>query len=93
MLFKKKDLKYTNYFLVDVLRKRPYLTEDMIKNVILHHEEKEIQINGRTSYFGYEPSLKKYLRVITELDKTTKEELIHNAYPDRTFTMKKRGKT
>lgn len=91
MSFKAKNLKYTGYFLTDVLIKRPFLTEAMIENVLLHYEEKEVQINKRISFFGYEPSLKKYLRVIVEIDKNTNEELVHNAYPDRTYTIKKRG--
>jgi len=92
MAFNPNKLKYTKYFFTDVLVKRPYLTEEMIENVLIHFEEEEIQINKRISYFGYEPNLKKYLRVVVEIDKNTNEKLIHNAYPDRTFTKKKRGK-
>ena len=91
MSFKTNKLKYTNYFLTDVLKKRPYLSEEMIENVLLHYEEQEVQANQRISYFGYDTILMKYLRVVVEIDQITNEKLIHNAYPDRTYTMKKRG--
>ena len=79
MSFKPNKLKYSNYFLTSVIKKRTYLNEEMIQNVLMHHEFKLVQKNKRKSYFGCIFSHKKYLRVITE------NEIVFNAYFERGF--------
>ena len=79
MSFKPNQLQYSNYFLTNVIKKRTYLNEEMIQNVLIHHEFKVVQKNKRNSYFGYIFSHKKYLRVITE------DDIVFNAYFDRGF--------
>ena len=54
MNFKPNKLKYHHYFLNNVILRRPYLTESKIENVLLHHEEKVVQENGRIAYHGYD---------------------------------------
>jgi len=72
----------TTYFRNEVLRKRPYLTEEMCRKVIEKHEMKEIQPDGRIRYWARVDGLGgKYLRVVTLEDGVT----IHNAFIDRGF--------
>lgn len=49
MNFKISKLKYLSYFLNSVFIRRPYLTEEMIENVLLNYEEKVVQENGRVA--------------------------------------------
>lgn len=86
MNFKKEKLKYSKYFITDVVNRRPYLTEEMIMQVIVHYEYKFLQLNGRTSLFGYIFEYKKYLRVVVLDD----EETIMNAYFDRGYKGRKK---
>lgn len=72
------------FFREQVLRKRPYLKEKLIKKALTKPVSKEIQSNGRIRYFVYIKELRKYLRVITLDDGKT----IHNAFPDRDFKTK-----
>lgn len=72
----------TNYFKNEILRKRPYLTIDMCREVIKNPFKKELQQNGRIRYWAKVPELgNKYLRVITLEDGIT----LHNAFIDRGF--------
>ena len=66
----------------EVLRKRPYLTEAMCRNVITDPVEKEVQPDGRIRFWGKVKAFgEKYLRVVTLEDGIT----IHNAFIDRGF--------
>jgi len=70
------------YFKNEVLRKRPYLTEEMCRRVIENHEVKQIQPDGRIRFWARVEELEgKYLRVVTLEDGNT----IHNAFIDRGF--------
>ena len=74
--------KTTPYFKNEVLRKRPYLTIEMCRNVIENPYKKEIQPEGRIRFWGKIEELGgKYLRVVTLEDGIT----IHNAFIDRGF--------
>lgn len=87
MSFSPKKLKYHSYFLTNVVLRRPYLTEEKIENVLIHHEEKVVQENGRIAYTGYDLQERKYLKVIVEVEDG--EQIIFNAHYNRNF--KKEG--
>jgi hypothetical protein len=75
----------TPYFENEVLRKRPYLTEEICRGVIENPERKEIQPEGRVRFWAKVEELgNKYLRVITLSDGVS----IHNAFVDRGFKPK-----
>ena len=77
-----KNFKYTNYFLNEVIRKRPYIKKEWCEFIVLHYIHKEIQFDKRLKFWGYVPEFdNKILRVVTLAD----EETIHNAFPDRNF--------
>ena len=74
--------KFTDYFLKEVLRKRPYLKKEWCIQVIENPIKVEKQENNRYRYWGTVDELDgKFLRVITLDDQMT----IHNAFPDRRF--------
>ena len=87
MSFEAKKLKYHSYFLTNVILRRPYLTEEKIENVLLHHEEKVVQENGRIAYTGFDLTERKYLKVIVQIENG--EQVIFNAHYNRNF--KKEG--
>ncbi len=75
----------TAYFREQVLRKRPYLKVDWCLEVIAHHVQREVQVDGRIRFWGYVTDLpEKALRVVTLED----GETLHNAFPDSGFTRK-----
>lgn len=75
-------MKTTRYYREQVQRKRPYLVDEWILQVISKPIKKEIQEDDRIRYWGYIEALGKHLRVITLGD----GETVHNAFPDRDFT-------
>ena len=85
-MFKPNKLKYHPYFLNHVVIRRPYLTEEKIENVLLHHEIKTVQENGRIAYDGYDIESKKFIKVVVEV--TGSEQVIFNAYYNRSYKPK-----
>ncbi|HLG73101.1 MAG TPA: hypothetical protein VK009_21985 [Chloroflexota bacterium] len=82
-------MKTTRYFDEQVLRKRPYLTLSLCERVVLHPDWRETQPDGRLRYWAFCSELDgKALRVITLED----QETIHNAFPDRNFTLERLAK-
>lgn len=76
------EYKFTNYFLREVLRKRPYLKKEWCIFTLQNPVRIEPQRNKRFRFWAQIPELNgKYLRVVTLEDKCT----IHNAFPDRGF--------
>ena len=76
------DYLFTNYFLNEVLRKRPYIKPEWCVFVIENAVQSEPQETNRWRFWAAIPELEgRYLRVITLEDKIT----IHNAFPDRGF--------
>ena len=72
--------RYTDYFLREVLRKRPYLRPEWCEFVIENAVRCEVQDNNRLRFWARVPEMgDRYLRVVTFEDKVT----IHNAFPDR----------
>jgi len=86
MGFESKRLKYHQYFLSNVILRRPYLTEEKIENALLHYEEKVIQENGRIAYHVYDMQAKKFLKVIIHIENS--EQMVFNAYYDRSYKPK-----
>ncbi len=82
-MFKPNKLKYHPYFLSQVIIRRPYLTEEKIENVLLHHETKTVQENGRIAYDGYDIDAKKFIKVVVEV--SGNEQVIFNAYYNRSY--------
>jgi hypothetical protein len=76
--------RFTAYFELKVLAKRPYLTREMCVRVVKTPLRKELQPDGkRVRFWAAVPELSgRYLRVVTLSDERT----IHNAFPDRRFT-------
>jgi hypothetical protein len=74
-------LKFTEYYINDVLSRRPYLKAEWLEKIINNPVRTEVQSDGRVRYWGYVEEIAKYLRVIIEPD----GETIHNAFPDRRF--------
>lgn len=64
---------------------RPYLTDEVIAQVLANPLHKEMQPNGRISYWAYVDSLGKYVRIVTEPD----GEIV-TGYIDRDFTRRKK---
>ena len=77
----------TRYFEQQVLRKRPYLTEKMCRDVLAAPIAKSAQGDGRMRFWGpaYLPdeSERRILRVVTLED----GETLHNAFFDRNFRL------
>lgn len=77
-----KKYKFTEYFLNEVLRKRPYLKKEWCYNTIENPIKVEKQEGNRFRFWGEIKEFdNKIIRVITLEDKMT----IHNAFPDRGF--------
>jgi len=73
---------YTDYFLNEVLRKRPYIKKEWCVRIIENPMKIEKQENNRYRFWGRIPEFdNKIFRVITLKDKKT----IHNIFPDRGF--------
>ena len=73
---------FTNYFLNEVLRKRPYIKPEWCVIGIENAVHSEPQETNRWRFWAAIPQLDgRYLRVVTLDDKIT----IHNAFPDRGF--------
>jgi hypothetical protein len=72
----------TDYFLNDVLIKRPYIREEWITLALQKPYRQEIQLDdGRIRHWVWIAELGRYLRVVTLEDGQT----VHNAFPDRRF--------
>ncbi|MBK7107324.1 MAG: hypothetical protein IPH62_18780 [Ignavibacteriae bacterium] len=73
---------FTNYFLKEVIVKRPYIKIEWCIYVIENPVKVEKQEDNRYRFWAKIEELNgKFLRVVTLEDKTT----IHNAFPDRRF--------
>jgi len=69
----------TSYFHNTVQKKRPYVTEELCRQVIAEAVRREIQPDGRIRFWGRVGD--RWLRVITLAD----GETLHNAFYDRRF--------
>jgi hypothetical protein len=78
------DYKFTEYFLNEVLRKRPYLKKEWCIQIVKNPLKYEQQEKNRFRFWGIIPEFEgRVIRVITLEDKKT----IHNAFPDRGFKL------
>jgi len=78
------EYRFTEYFESEVLRKRPYLRREWCIAVLQNPVRVERQENNRYRFWAVVPELGgRYLRVVTLDDQVT----IHNAFPDRGFTL------
>jgi hypothetical protein len=74
--------QYTDYFLNEVLRKRPYLKKEWAERIVENPIKMETQDKNRYRFWGRIPEFEnKIFRVVTLIDKRT----IHNIFPDRSF--------
>ena len=76
-------MKTTPYFEERVLRKRPYLVREWCIRAIENPVSREVQPNGRVRYWTLIDEIGKHIRVVTLED----GETIHNALPDRRFSL------
>ena len=75
---------FTPYFENEVLRKRPYIKKEWCIRVLEKPLKMERQENNRYRFWAPVKELDgRFLRVVTLEDKVT----IHNAFPDRRFTL------
>lgn len=74
-------MKSTRYFENEVLRKRPEIRMDWVKEVIDYPDKREVQEDGRIRFWKWIDEAQKYMRVITLED----GETVHNAFFDRSF--------
>jgi hypothetical protein len=75
-------MKATPYFTEQVLRKRPYITQEWCERIIASPLKREVQPDGRIRFWGQVPELgSRYLRVVTLAD----GETLLNVFPDRRF--------
>ena len=73
---------FTDYFLNEVLRKRPYIKKEYCIKVLENPIRVEPQERNRYRFWAAVAELDgRILRVVTLEDKKT----IHNAFPDRSF--------
>lgn len=78
------EYKFTEYFINEVLRKRPYIDKAWCIRVCENPIKVEPQEHNRFRFWGVVPELEgRFLRVITLADQKT----IHNAFPDRRFKL------
>jgi hypothetical protein len=78
-------MKTTQYFNSRMQAKdRTQVRPEWIERALSNPYHKELQPNGRWSYFVFIEEQKKFLRVVIE------DDFVHNAYLDRTFTRKHR---
>lgn len=76
------EFRFTDYFIRDVLARRPYLTREICVRVVEHAVRSEPQEHNRFRFWARVPEIGgRFLRVVTLADKLT----IHNAFPDRRF--------
>lgn len=76
------EYRFTEYFEINVLRKRPYIRRQWCIYVLQNAIRSEPQEHNRHRFWAPVPELNgRYLRVITLEDRVT----IHNAFPDRRF--------
>jgi hypothetical protein len=76
------EYRFTEYFEMQVLRKRPYIKKEWCIYVLQNAIRSELQEHNRVRFWAAIPELaERYLRVITLEDRVT----IHNAFPDRRF--------
>jgi hypothetical protein len=75
----------TRYFTEQVLRKRPYLTEELCRSVLTDPIRRIVQHDGRIRHWGpvilQNETETRILRVVTLED----GETLHNAFIDRNF--------
>lgn len=76
------EFRFTEYFELEVLRKRPYLQKAWCVRVVRFPTRMQRQDPDRWRFWAPVPELNgRYLRVVTLDDQRT----IHNAFPDRRF--------
>ena len=76
------NYKFTDYFINEVMRKRPYLKKEWAVSIVTSPLKVERQELNRYRFWGRVPEFdNKIFRVITLEDKVT----IHNMFPDRRF--------
>jgi hypothetical protein len=79
-----KLLKFTPYFVNEVMRKRPYVTKELVQSVVDNPIKSQSQPNGRVRYWAKIEALGgRYLRVVLLEDKET----VLNAFLDRDFKL------
>ena len=76
-------METTDYFLNDVMVKRPYIKPEWIELALANPVRQQVQAeDGRIRHWVWIAELNRYLRVVTLEDGKT----VHNAFPDRRFS-------
>lgn len=74
-------MKFTKHFLEDVFPKRPYLTDELLDEIIRNAIKTEIQEDNKIKIWGFSSVHNKFVRVILLED----GETVHIAFFDRNF--------
>ena len=74
-------MKFTKHFLEDVFPKRPYLTDELLDEIIRNAIKTEIQEDNKIKIWGLSSVHNKFVRVILLED----GETVHIAFFDRNF--------
>jgi hypothetical protein len=78
-------MEATRYFMEQVLRKRPYVTEELCRQIVQDPLRRFVQTDGRIRHWGRVnlpgEDKARILRVVTLED----GETLHNAFFDRNF--------
>jgi hypothetical protein len=71
-----------------VLQKRPYIRSEWCERILANPIRRELQPDGRIRFWGKVPEFGECIfRVVTLED----GETVHNAFPDRGFTVRDDG--
>ena len=79
----RNTMETTNYFRNEVMVKRPYIKFEWLELALTNPIRLQAQDDGRIRQWVWIEELGRYLRVVTLEDGTT----VHNAFPDRRFTL------
>ncbi|MCL5991266.1 MAG: hypothetical protein M1419_04105 [Bacteroidetes bacterium] len=74
-------MKFSEHYINDVKPKRPYLTVEILEEIIMNPIKTEIQDDKRIKLWGFSSKYNKYIRIVLLVD----GETIHTAFFDRNF--------
>ncbi|TAL69987.1 MAG: hypothetical protein EPN82_05055 [Bacteroidetes bacterium] len=76
-------MKFSEHFVNNVHPKRPYITVDMIEEILENPVRVELQDDKRMKLWGFSSKYNKYIRIVMLED----GETIHTAFFDRNFKL------
>ncbi len=80
-------MKLSKHFVEYSLKEREYLSVELCERIINNCIKSEVQNDGRIRYWGFDPALNKFIRVVVESD----GETLLTAHFDRNFKKSIKG--